>query len=601
MGLRTDPSSTVGEIFSEDVLKVELTGPTESYLTIIDVPGIFRNKGDGTTKEDMELVRDLVKRFIKGDRTIILAVLPSNVDIATQEILELAEEYDPKGERTLGVLTKPDLVLEPGMQGAVCDLVLGNKRALNLGYFLVRNHGADGPPDEEPDKFFHRSPWDELPADRVGIAALKAQLIALLHELSDREFPKLIRDVTEQIRVCKRELDNLGLPRQDEREQRTFLSHIARNFQDLARAALAADYTADRGFDQGVLRLITNVVNITHVFNADFQGSGHSRHFQEIGPSTSPSPMAFDSDSDSESDEYYLDSITEALRMMMVEAKLDDITPQEDEELRDVLIHPQPKPKPDGQVTKWITEVYLKSRGLDLGTFNPHLICMAFAAQSQKWEPMTNLYMCRIIISVHRFIAAALRSVCSETQVVSALWSAMLPNLEKRYKLAMNQASLLVEVEQRNKPYTLNRQFNQALSKTRGQRLTELLRPKARKDTKQYGEVQKMVNLDDVATAAEAKSNVEQMQEEIHDILYAYYNLAVERFIDNVFQLAVDHGLLHGPDSPLGVFTQEWVINLDPEKLEKIAGETKSTKRERVRLKKKIKELSDALKVLRGY
>jgi hypothetical protein len=601
MGLRTNPLSTVGDIFSEDVLKVELAGPTESYLTIIDVPGIFRNKGDGTTKEDMDLVRDLVKRFIKGDRTIILAVLPSNVDIATQEILELAEEYDPKGERTLGVLTKPDLVLEPGMQGAVCDLVLGNKRALNLGYFLVRNRGADGPPDEELDKFFHRSPWNELPADRVGIAALKAQLIVLLHELSEREFPKLIRDVNEQIRACKRELDNLGLPRQDEREQRSFLSHIARNFQDRARAALAADYTADRAFDQDVLRLITHVVNITDVFSADFQDSGHSRHFQEIGPSTCPSAMEVESDSSFESDEYPFDGVTEALRKMILEAKLDDITPQEREELGDVLIHPQPKAKPDGQVTKWISEVYQKSRGLDLGTFNPHLICMAFAAQSQKWEQMTNVYMCRIIMSVHRFIAAALRSVCSEAQVFSALWSAMLPNLEERYQMAMNQASLLIEVEQRKKPYTLNRQFNQARLKTRGQRLTELLRPKARKDTKQYGEVQYMVNLDDIAAAAEAKSNVEQMQEEIHDILYAYYNLAVDRFIDNVFQLAVDHSLLHGPDSPLGVFTQEWVIHLDPEKLEKIVGETKSAKRERGRLTKKIKELSDALKVLKGY
>lgn len=603
MGLRTNPLSTDGDVFSEDVLKVELAGPSESYLTIIDVPGIFRNKGDGTTKEDIDLVRDLVKRFIKGDRTIILAVLPSNVDIATQEILELAEEYDPKGERTLGVLTKPDLVLEPGMQAAVCDLVLGNKRALNLGYFLVRNRGADGPPDEDLDKFFRRNPWNELPADRVGIAALKAQLIVLLHDLSEREFPKLIRDVNEKIKAGKRELDNLGPPRQDEREQRSFLSHIARDFQDRARAALAADYTADRAFDQDVLRLITHVVNITDVFSADFQDSGHSRHFQEIGQSTCPPPVEVDGDSPAifEHDQYSVDDVTEALRGMILEAKLDDITPQERQELGDILIHPQPKAKPAGQVTKWISEVYQKSRGLDLGTFNPHLTCMAFAEQSQKWEQMTNVYMCRIIISVHRFIAAALRSICSEAQVFSALWSAILPNLEKRYQMAMKQASLLVEVEQRKKPYTLNRQFNQARSKTHGQRLTELLRPKARMDTKQYGEVQYMVNLDDIAAASEAKSNVEQMQEEIHDILYAYYNLAVDRFIDNVFQLAVDHSLLHGPDSPLRVFTQEWVIHLDPEKLEKIVGETKSAKRERGRLIKKVKELSDALQVLKGY
>ena len=36
--------------------------------------------------------------------------MPANVDIATQEIVHMAEEVDPEGKRTLGVLTKPDLV-----------------------------------------------------------------------------------------------------------------------------------------------------------------------------------------------------------------------------------------------------------------------------------------------------------------------------------------------------------------------------------------------------------------------------------------------------------------------------------------------------------
>jgi hypothetical protein len=59
-----------------------------------------------------------------------------------------------------------------------------------------------------------------------------------------------------------------------------------------------------------------------------------------------------------------------------------------------------------------------------------------------------------------------------------------------------------------------------------------------------------MVNLDDIAKAADSKGNAERLREEIHDILHAYYSLALDRFIDNVFQLAVDHHLLHGPSSP---------------------------------------------------
>ena len=108
-----------------------------------------------------------------------------------------------------------------------------------------------------------------------------------------------------------------------------------------------------------------------------------------------------------------------------------------------------------------------------------------------------------------------------------------------------------------------------------------------------------MVNLDDIAQAAQGKSNVEHLQEEIHDILYAYYRLALDRFIDNVFQLAVDYSLLLGPSSPLKVFTQEWVINLESEQLERIVGETKAAKRRRSKLVKKIEDLSNALKILK--
>ena len=618
MGLRTDVSSGKGAVFSEDVLKIEVQGPHEDYLTIIDVPGIFRTTTQGTTKDDMVIVRDLVKKYIKDDRTVILAVLPSNVDIATQEILELAEDYDKNGERTLGVLTKPDLVLEESVQAAVCDLVKGKKRPLTLGYFVVRNRGASGSSKEQPelDQIFRQQPWIDLPQDRVGIPALKEQLMSLLVEITRREFPKLLQDVSNQIKDCKRELQSLGPPRQDEREQRIFLSRIADIFQNRARAALAADYNADPIFDKDELRLITHVVNITAVFSADFQLSAHSRNFEKIDPFVSAvaSDTVEDTDEDSvqDSDEdsvqdsddeepLRVESMIANLRVLLQKARVDDVAPGELAELGDIIIplsaHKISMPQED--FSEWINNVYLKSRGLDLGTFNANFVATAFAEQSRKWGDMTKIYMSRVIITIHRFIAAALRSICSEEQTRSHLWSAILESLVECYKTAMAQASLLIEVEQRKKPYTLNKQFAEALSKARGYRVTELLRPKAVKDIKQYGETQLMVNLNDIAKAAEGKSNVEQLQEEIHDILQAYYSVALDRYIDNIFQQAVDYCLLHGPSSPLKVFTHDWVINLEAEQLERIVGETKSSKRCRMKLSKKIADLTDALKILK--
>ncbi|KAM0262745.1 hypothetical protein ACHAQJ_001539 [Trichoderma viride] len=602
MGLRADISTGSGKVFSKDILKIEVRGPHEDYLTIIDVPGIFRTTTQGTTKDDMAMVRDMVEGYIRDDRTIILAVLPSNVDIATQEILELAADYDKNGERTLGVLTKPDLVLEPSAQAAVCDLIQGKKRPLNLGYYLVRNRGADGSEEQsELDNIFQRQPWNDLPQDRVGISALKEQLGWLLVDITRREFPKLLQDVHNQIKECKKELNSLGPPRQDEREQRSFLSQIAGVFQDRARAALAADYNVDPVFDQDELRLITHVVNITDVFSADFREAAHSRHFENLGLTKSSVTAEISSETfvDGDGEETPIGLMIDNLRVLLQKAQVDDVAPGELAELGDIIVPPQAIPLPRDNFTTWIKDVYLQCRGLDLGTFNAHLVSMAFTEQSRKWADMTKIYMSRIIITLHRFIAAALRSVCLEDQARDQLWFAILESLLERYNIAMAQANLLIEVEQRKQPYTLNHQFAASRSKAQGYRITELLRPTAEKNSRQFGETQYMVKLDDIAKITEGKRNVEQLQEDIHDILHAYYSLAADRFIDNVFQQAVGHYLLHGPSSPLKVFTQDWVINLEAEQLERIIGETKSAKRRRTKLAKKIDDLSYALKILK--
>jgi GTPase SAR1 family protein len=84
----TDPELRA---FSEDVLKVETNGPEQEHFTVIDVPGIFRVPNPSlTTASDVELVRNMVKKYMLNSRTVVLAVLPSNVDISTQEILKMA-------------------------------------------------------------------------------------------------------------------------------------------------------------------------------------------------------------------------------------------------------------------------------------------------------------------------------------------------------------------------------------------------------------------------------------------------------------------------------------------------------------------------------
>lgn len=108
-----------------------------------------------------------------------------------------------------------------------------------------------------------------------------------------------------------------------------------------------------------------------------------------------------------------------------------------------------------------------------------------------------------------------------------------------------------------------------------------------------------LVRLEDVRSATTSKSNLDHVKQDVHDILHSYYKVARKRFVDNVYHQAVDHYLLTGPGSPLFVFNQEWVIKLDPEQLEAIAGESPLVVEVRNVLQKKVDDLEFAMRILK--
>lgn len=556
VGIRTSKNPTGNKTFSADVLKIEKCGPDEDYLTVIDVPGIFRITTAGaTTEKDRDLVRNMVKNYIRDSRTIILAVLPCNVDVVTQEILALAEECDKIGDRTLGILTKPDLVRERSAQAVVCNLVEGKKRPLNLGYYVVRNRGGDDDHNasfdvEERDEMFKEDPWRCLPDERLGITALRRRLQELLSQITDKAFPKLRLETRQMLGTAQGELAKLGPTRQTERAQQQYLVAIAGRFQNMVRAALDADYSTQEAFAADELRLITLVVNITERFNSDFMDFSHAYIF-ETGEKE---PLAASVDDNEEDDVDEFDQLIS-----------DDFS-----DLDEIIVTDWAMQEPEQGIMKWIRSMYHRSRGLELGTFGPRLLSSAFREQSSKWSMMTRQYMSKIILAIHRFILKTLEVVCSDERVREELMSRILNDLLPRYSQGMKQAMLLVDVERQQRPYTLNHYFNSNLQTSRGAGIKEELKGQARKESGQtWGKL--VIELDKIQSAIRNRSNVEHAAEDIHDILESYYKVARKRFVDNVYHQAVDHCLLSGPESPLVLFSERWVLDLDTEMLAAIA------------------------------
>lgn len=165
---------------------------------MIDVPGIFKKSTAGiTTKADIELVKDMVLRYMQNPRTVMLLVVPANVDPATQEILEMANDVDPEGDRTLGVLTKPDLV-DKGAEKDVLSMLEGHTNELQLGWHVVRNPGQRELKDPSTNRaqlessfFRNTTPWNTLDETKTGIVMLRARLNQVLSELVQREFSKV--------------------------------------------------------------------------------------------------------------------------------------------------------------------------------------------------------------------------------------------------------------------------------------------------------------------------------------------------------------------------------------------------------------------------
>jgi hypothetical protein len=184
--------------FSNDVLRLEISGPEQEHLSVIHVPGTFKSTTKGvTTKADIQLVRNMVKGYIDNPRSVMLAVVPASIDLATQEILELAAEADIHGDRTLGVLTKPDLV-DRGAESGVLDLVEGRARPMKLGWHIIRNPGQKELQDMDVNRgslevaFFRSStPWNSIGKGKVGVDSLRLRIKDVLSSLVKKEFPKV--------------------------------------------------------------------------------------------------------------------------------------------------------------------------------------------------------------------------------------------------------------------------------------------------------------------------------------------------------------------------------------------------------------------------
>lgn len=186
---------------SEKVLEITISGPTLSPLTIIDLPGMLlslydissssyynilsnnfflffpgyiNTTIDGQDKTIVQTIRTINTRYIRDSRTIILAVVPANVDLNNIYVLGEAERYDQNNERTIPIVTKPDAI-EQDLLPNLIQTILNKRKFMKLGYLVMRNSSykdIDMPWDDArqlEEEFFKSSPlWSQVPDVNKG-------------------------------------------------------------------------------------------------------------------------------------------------------------------------------------------------------------------------------------------------------------------------------------------------------------------------------------------------------------------------------------------------------------------------------------------------
>ncbi|KAI1004443.1 Dynamin-related protein [Podosphaera aphanis] len=117
-------------------INLKIYSPHVLSLTLVDLPGLTKVPIGDQPSDIEKQTRNLISEYIAKPNSIILAVSPANVDIVNSEALKLARHVDPLGKRTIGVLTKIDL-MDHGTNAL--DILSGRVYPLKLGFIGVVN------------------------------------------------------------------------------------------------------------------------------------------------------------------------------------------------------------------------------------------------------------------------------------------------------------------------------------------------------------------------------------------------------------------------------------------------------------------------------
>ncbi|KAI1415136.1 dynamin family protein [Hypoxylon sp. FL1857] len=177
---------------SDDPIRLSISSPNIPDLSLIDLPGYIQVVGQNQPLELKQRISELCDKYIQPPN-VILAISAADVDLANSAALRASRRVDPRGERTIGVVTKMDLV-DPARGAAI----LADKQyPLRLGYvgvisrvptttglFKKGNANVTSAITRNEKSFFSSHPLEFGPGSdiQVGTSTLRKKLMHVLEQ-----------------------------------------------------------------------------------------------------------------------------------------------------------------------------------------------------------------------------------------------------------------------------------------------------------------------------------------------------------------------------------------------------------------------------------
>ncbi|TPX65689.1 hypothetical protein CcCBS67573_g08048 [Chytriomyces confervae] len=572
-----------GQTISDDAIVVEVRRPEYPNLTLTDLPGIIRTVQDNEDPAMIPRVRQLVDRYLVQKRTVILAVVPANVDFHNYEILQAAEKVDPKGERTIAIITKPDAI-DPGAEQSVLDLLMNKKKALRLGYHAVRCRSKQHHDDKmtipeglqmEHDFFHNHKVWKSVAPSYVGCERLTEKLVKVLRNIITESLPIVLKEIMDKLLKCQDSLDQLGSVMNTAQSRRLFYSRFVSAALQLMKDALQGDY-ADLFFcDIHERRCDNRAKAIIRKHDTKFQQEVESTLFQE----KYVAPVKFKIGD-------WVETIENG------QARICRVEAVEDKHIKcNGIIHP----KGHCHAIKELDLTNLKkqivdNRGDELSIFPSYkLFCSLMREYVQKWDaPMKSLlasyaHVCQDVF--HRILRHCGNEKFSRLNEHSAM---VLDQCLKTVRTETNRV-IAESLHAEYRPFTMNPALYENLMKLRNEPLKRALEGLTAKGSRD-------VNLDAVYAILAINGFGTQTDDhrealELHVALKAYLEVAKKRVVDKFPMLLQEHFVCKLLDT-----LQNQFASISDEQLEALLRESKATQNYRHQLDSELESLKAAEK-----